>query len=71
MLLDDSKVEQAWQLAVERGYPQPLWMALAGVREDEHPLDAVTVYKREVESLIDRKAGALVRASHRTRRTRG
>ncbi|MDP9418082.1 MAG: hypothetical protein M3P48_09705 [Actinomycetota bacterium] len=55
MLLSDSEVEQAWQLAVQHGCPQPLWMALAGAREDEHPLDAVMVYKREIDDLIDRK----------------
>jgi hypothetical protein len=38
VLLSDSEVEQAWQLAVEHGCPQLLWMALAGAREDEHPL---------------------------------
>lgn len=30
-------------------------MALAKAREEEHPLDAVGVYQREVEQLVDRK----------------
>lgn len=55
VLLRDTEVETAWQLAIEHGSPQPLWMALARAREVEHPLDAVVVYKREIEDLIDRK----------------
>jgi tetratricopeptide (TPR) repeat protein len=55
VLFGDGEVEQAWQLAVEHGCPQPLWMSLARARGAEHPLDAVAVYKREIEDLIDRK----------------
>jgi hypothetical protein len=55
VLLGDSEVEQAWQLAVERGCPSRSGWPSRPPREDEHPLDAVTVYKRQVESLIDRK----------------
>lgn len=55
MLLHDDAVEEAWTLAVEHGCSQPLWMALAKARENEHPLDAVAVYQREVEHLVDRK----------------
>jgi hypothetical protein len=55
VLLGDGEIESAWQLAVEHGCPQPLWMALARAREDEHPLDAAAVYQREIEDLIDRK----------------
>lgn len=55
VLLHDDAVEEAWALAVEHGCNQALWMALAKAREKEHPLDAVGVYQREVEHLIDRK----------------
>ena len=55
VLLHDGETEQAWQLAVEHACSQPLWMALAKGRELDHPLDAVGVYRREVEQLIDRK----------------
>ena len=55
VLLRDGEIEHGWQLAVEHGCPQPLWMSLARAREDEHPLDAVVVYKREIEDLVGRK----------------
>ena len=55
VLLHDDAVEEAWRLAVDHGCSQSLWMALAKVRESTHPLDAIAVYKREVEHLIDRK----------------
>lgn len=55
VLLDDGEVEEAWQVAVEHGCSQRLWLALASAREAEHPLDATTVYEREIEDLIDRK----------------
>lgn len=55
VLLGDGEVDAAWRLAVAHGCPQPLWMALARAREDEHPADAVHVYQREIENLIDRK----------------
>ncbi len=55
VLLGDGEINAAWQLAVEHGCPQTLWMSLARAREDEHPFDAVAVYQREIEDLIDRK----------------
>lgn len=54
-LLHDNVVDDAWALAVEHGCNQALWMALAKACEKEHPLDAVGVYQREVEQLVDRK----------------
>lgn len=53
--MHDDEVEEAWSLAVEHGCNQALWMALAKAREADHPLDAVGVYQREVEHLVDRK----------------
>lgn len=55
VLLGDGDLDTAWQLAVEHGCPQPLWMSLARAREGEHPLDAIEVYRREIEDLIGRK----------------
>ena len=55
VLLHDDAVEEAWALAVDHGCNQALWMALAKAREKEHPLEAVAVYQREVEHLVDRK----------------
>ena len=45
----------AWQEAVEAGVPHRVWMRLAAVREDEHPEDAIPIFQREVERLIETK----------------
>jgi len=55
VLLHDDAGEEAWRLALEHGCSLPLWMALAEARERDHPRDAVGVYQREIESLIDLK----------------
>ena len=55
VLLGDDALDEAWQLATDHGCNQHLWMALAKAREVAHPLDAVAVYRREVEQLVDRK----------------
>lgn len=55
VLLGDGELEAAWRLAQEHGCDPPMWMALARAREHEHPLDAVSVYQREIEDLIDRQ----------------
>lgn len=55
VLLGDGEVEEAWQVAVERGCSQRLLLALARAREREHPLECIAVYQREIEDLIDRQ----------------
>jgi hypothetical protein len=63
VLLHDGAAEEAWQLAAEHGCSQPLWMDLAKVREADHPADAVSVYRNEVEDLIARKQTVTYRAA--------
>jgi uncharacterized Zn finger protein len=55
VLLGDGELDEAWRLAQEHGCDSRLWMALARSREQEHPLDTVIVYQREIEDLIDRQ----------------
>jgi hypothetical protein len=55
VLLHDGEPDTAWQLALDHGCPQPLWMELARAREHDHPLDAIAVYRREIDDLIGRK----------------
>lgn len=55
VLLHDGAADEAWQLATEYGCSQRLWMALAKVREADHPIDAVTVYQRQAEEFISWK----------------
>lgn len=55
VLLGDGEVEEAWQVATERGCRQQLWLLLARAREREHPIACIGVYQREIEDLIDRK----------------
>lgn len=55
VLLEDGAEDEAWDLAREHGCSQALWMDLARAREADHPADAIPVYQREIEALIDRK----------------
>lgn len=51
----EGDADAAWEVAAARGVPHRLWMQLAQAREAEHPLDAVPIYEREVERLVDAK----------------
>jgi uncharacterized Zn finger protein len=44
--------EAAWQAAGEDGCTDTLWLQLADQRRGEHPEDALTVYRRHVETII-------------------
>lgn len=44
--------EQAWQEAQAGGCSKQLWLRLASQRQSEHPEDALPLYQREVEPLI-------------------
>lgn len=55
VLLWEGDDEAAWQEAVDAGVPHRIWMRLANVRQDEHPDDAIPIFQREVEQLIDNK----------------
>jgi len=52
MLLDDGEVEQAWSEAVARGCSEGLWLQLAELRAEQHPGDAITVYRRRLDRAL-------------------
>jgi uncharacterized Zn finger protein len=58
VLLFEGSVDDAWRAATERDCNQRLWMQLARARESERPEDAIPIYEREVEALIDKKNDA-------------
>jgi len=49
IFLWEKNVEAAWREAKEGGCTRSLWMKLAALREKDHPLDAVEVYKNNVD----------------------
>lgn len=55
VLMWEGDDEAAWREAVDAGVPHRIWMRLANVRQDEHPDDAIPIFQREVERLIDNK----------------
>ena len=50
--------DAAWQEAQAGGCSRDLWMELAAKREKEHPADAIGVYQREVEHIINGKGNS-------------
>ncbi len=55
VLLWEGDPAAAWDEAVNAGVPHRMWMRLAAAREEDHPDDAVPIYQREVERLVDTK----------------
>jgi uncharacterized Zn finger protein len=55
VLLYDGDVEQAWAEASAAGCRRDLWLKLAGLREGEHPLEAIPIWQGEIERVIDAK----------------
>ena len=51
----EGDAEAAWAAAVDGGVPQRVWMRLAAARKDTHPDDALPIFQREVEDLIETK----------------
>ena len=58
IFLWEKDVDAAWQEAQAGGCSDDLWMDLAAKREKEHPADAVAVYQREVENIINDKTNS-------------
>jgi uncharacterized Zn finger protein len=52
IMLHEEKAEGAWQAAVAGGCREDLWLALASLREQEHPEDAARVYLAQAERTI-------------------
>jgi tetratricopeptide (TPR) repeat protein len=65
IFLWEKNAEAAWQEAQAGGCSAELWMELAAKREKEHPADAVAVYQRQVERIINGKSNASYEAAVR------
>ncbi|RPI11790.1 MAG: hypothetical protein EHM71_00035 [Zetaproteobacteria bacterium] len=55
IFLWEKDVEAAWTEATTGGCTQDLWLELAAKREKDHPEDALSVYRAQVEPTVDRK----------------
>jgi hypothetical protein len=55
ILLWEGDVEAAWREAQEGGCSDRLWLELAALREKDHPEDALEIYRRQIEPLVNRK----------------
>ena len=60
--------DAAWREAKEGGCSERLWMKLAAGREKDHPVDAIEVYRKWIDPIVNRKdnrayeeAAALIR----------
>jgi uncharacterized Zn finger protein len=51
----ETDIETAWHEAQEGGCSNSLWLELAAKREKEHPEDALPIYQRQIEPVLDRK----------------
>jgi len=65
ILLWEKNAEAAWQEAQAGSCSAELWMELAAKREKEHPADAIAVYQRQVEHIINGKSNASYEAAVR------
>ena len=63
VFLDEGDVDVAWAEANRAGVTARLWLQLAAAREADHPLDAIPIYKLEVERAIGAKNNDAYRAA--------
>lgn len=55
IFLWERKPDAAWEEAMAGGCSQGLWLKLAAKREKEHPGDALEVYRKWIDPIVDRK----------------
>ncbi len=55
IFLWEKDVEAAWREAQAGGCTNDLWLELAAAREKDHPEDALPIYQRQIEPLINLK----------------
>jgi uncharacterized Zn finger protein len=55
IFLWEKDVESAWQEAVSGGCPEALWLSLAEARAKTHPADALPIYLRQIEPMVNLK----------------
>ena len=53
IFLWEGEDEQAWQEARTGECSRPLWLRLAERRQQAHPEEALSIYQREIEPLIE------------------
>ena len=54
IFLWEKDVEAAWREAREGDCDDNLWLRLAGLREKEHPRDAIAVYRKQIGPIVGR-----------------
>jgi uncharacterized Zn finger protein len=64
ILLWEGNVEAAWHEAQEGGCSEELWLELAARREEEHPEDALAIYEKRIEPLIEQTNNAAYKAAY-------
>lgn len=55
IFLWEKNIESAWNEAKTGGCSNNLWLELASQREKDHPLDAISIYQKQIEVLIEQK----------------
>ena len=64
IFLWEGDVEAAWREAQEGGCSEELWLELAARREEEHPEDALAIYEKRIEPLIEQTNNAAYKAAY-------
>jgi uncharacterized Zn finger protein len=53
VFLWEKRYEEAWHEALAGGCTNDLWMKLAALREQEHPQDALSIYRERIAPLVE------------------
>jgi uncharacterized Zn finger protein len=64
IFLWEGDVEDAWREAQDGGCSEELWLELAARREEEHPEDALAIYEKRIEPLIEQTNNAAYKAAY-------
>ncbi len=64
ILLWEGNTEDAWREAKEGGCAGKLWLYLAARREEEHPEDALDIYRARIAPLIEQTNNAAYREAY-------
>ena len=64
IFLWEDDVEAAWREAQEGGCTKELWLELASRREEEHPEEALDIYRSSIEPLVEQTNNAAYKEAH-------
>jgi len=53
VFLWEKRYDEAWQEALAGGCTSDLWMKLAAMREQDHPQDALSIYRERIAPLVE------------------